>query len=112
MARDCWAPKGAKGQGKGYGYGGKGQWGKGVGEAAWENEDQGPENATGEISAVWMIAAVTRGPGVRVQNRFGELECSDDDDDEDEPPGLTSSEEEDEEELECKVCLEDEHAVM
>ena len=48
-----------------------------------------------------MIASVTRSLGVRVRNRFTELECSDSDD-----------EDEEEEELECKVCMEDEHAVM
>ncbi len=96
MARDCWAQKGAKGQGKGYGYGGKGQWGKGVGEVAWEEESQGQENATKEIDSVWMIASVTRSPGVRVQNRFTELECSDsdDEDEEDGTPGLTDGEDE------------------
>ena len=52
-----------------------------------------------------MIAAVTRSPGVRVQNRFKELENVDDID-------YSDSEDEEEKELECKICLEDEHAVM
>ena len=67
-----------------------------------------------EIGGVWMIAQVSKGPETKVQNRFVELECSDsdDEDEEDGPPGLTDSEDEEEKELECKVCLEDEHAVM
>ena len=51
-----------------------------------------------------MIAEVTMGPEISVQNRFIELECEDSDDEDDGPPSMIDEDEESEDKFDCKVC--------
>ena len=59
-----------------------------------------------------MIAQVTKGLETKVQNRFKELETEEEEDEEEFQEMNIDSDDEEEEELECKVCFEDEYAVM